>query len=73
MKEKYLRPVVVNADNLEGAGIVPFVIAGVTIKGAAALLGGFLAARVATKAIQARPVFKLPSLTRSVDDDLCMA
>lgn len=63
MKEKYLRPAVINADTLEGMGIVPLVIAGVTIKGAAALLGGFLAARAATKAISARPVFKLPTLT----------
>lgn len=63
MKEKYLRPVVINADTLEGIGIVPLVVAGVTIKGAAALLGGFLAARAATKAISARPVFKLPTLT----------
>ncbi len=63
MKEKYLRPAVVDANTLEGNGIVPLVIAGVTIKGAAMLLGGFLAARAATKAVQARPVFKLPSLT----------
>lgn len=63
MKEKYLRPAVINADTLEGNGLVPLVIAGVTIKGAAALLGGFLAARAATKAISARPVFKLPTLT----------
>ena len=63
MKEKYLSPAVINADTLEGNGITPLVIAGVTIKGAAALLGGFLAARAATKAISARPVFKLPNLT----------
>ena len=63
MKEKYLPPTILNAETLEGAGVVPLVIAGVTIKGAAMLLGGFLAARAAAKAVQARPTFKLASLT----------
>ena len=63
MKEKYLPPTILNSDTMEGTGLVPMVIAGVTIKGAAMLLGGFLAARAATKAVAARPTFKLPSLT----------
>ena len=63
MKETYLPPTIVNAETLEGTGVVPLMIAGVTIQGAAMLLGGFLAARAATKAVQARPAFKLPTLT----------
>ena len=74
MKEKYLRPAVVSAETLEGNGITPLVVAGVTIKGIAALLGGFLLGKAAAKAM-ARPAFKLPSLTkgRESDDDFCMA
>lgn len=74
MKEKYLRPAVVNADTLEGNGVAPLALAGVTIKGVAFLLGGFLAGKAVAKAM-ARPAFKLPSLTkgRSYDDDFCMA
>ena len=63
MKEKYSPPTILNAETLEGTGLIPLVIAGVTIKGAAMLLGGFMAARAATKAVSARPNFKLPSLT----------
>ena len=63
MKEKYFPPTILNADTFEGNGAIPLVVAGVTITKAAALLGGFLAARAATKAISARPAFKLPSLT----------
>lgn len=75
MKEKYLRPAVINANTLEGNGVAPLVVAGVTITKAAALLGGFLAARLATKAVEARPLFKLPSLTKGMDseNDFCMA
>ena len=62
MKEKYLRPAVIDANTLEGNGVPPLVIAGVTIKGIAALLGGFLLGKAAAKAM-ARPTFKLPSLT----------
>lgn len=74
MKEKYLRPAVINADTLEGNGIAPLAIAGVTIKGIAFLLGGFLAGKAVAKAM-ARPAFKLPSLTndRSYNNDFCMA
>lgn len=73
MKEKYKRPAVINADTLEGNGLAPLAVAGITIKGALALLGGFMAGRAATKIMEARPAFKLPSLQRSVDNDLCMA
>ena len=62
MKEKYFRPAVIDANTLEGNGVTPLVIAGVTIKGIAALLGGFLLGKAAAKAM-ARPAFKLPSLT----------
>ena len=66
MKEKYLRPAVVSAGNLE-IGIIPFAataaVAGVTVKGALALLAGYMAGRAATKVMEARPHFKLPSLT----------
>lgn len=75
MKEKYLRPAVVNAGTLEGAGITPLVVAGVTIKAAAALLAGFMAGKAATKVMDARPAFKLPSLTKfkENDNDFCLA
>ena len=63
MKEKYFRPAVIDANTLEGNGVTPLVIAGVTIKGALMLLGGFMAGRAATKIMEARPHFKLPSLT----------
>ena len=63
MKQKYFPPTILNSDTLEGTGVVPLVIAGVTVKGAAMLLGGFLAGRAATKAMSARPALKLPSLT----------
>ena len=74
MKEKYLRPVVVNAEILEDKGVAPLALAGVTIKGIAFLLGGFLAGKAVAKAM-ARPAFKLPSLTKggNIDDDFCMA
>ena len=69
MKERYLTPTILNAETLEGSGLIPMVIAGVTIKGAAMLLGGFVAARLATKAVQARPTFKLSSLTEGRRDE----
>ena len=74
MKEKYLRPAVINSATLEGNGVAPLAVAGVTIKGIAALLGGFLLGKAAAKAM-ARPAFKLPSLTKggNIDDDFCMA
>lgn len=74
MKEKYLRPAIINSGTLEGNGIAPLAVAGVTIKGIAALLGGFLLGKAAAKAM-ARPTFKLPSLTKGRDseDDFCMA
>ena len=61
MKETYLRPAIINADTLEGNGILP--LAAVTSVKALALLAGYAAGRVVTKAIDARPSFKLPSLT----------
>ena len=67
MKEKYLRPSIVHSDAAEGQGAFPFVIAGVTIKAAAALLGGYAAGRAVAKAVEARPSFKLPSLVNSED------
>ena len=58
MKEKYLRPVVVSASALNGEGIIPAALAP-----AAALLGGYAVGRAIAKALDARPKFKLPSLT----------
>lgn len=73
MKEKYLRPAVISAGTLEN-GIIPIAaVAGVTVKGALALLAGYMAGRAATKVMEARPHFKLPSLQRSVEDDICLA
>ncbi|MBR0261735.1 MAG: hypothetical protein IJQ85_08085 [Selenomonadaceae bacterium] len=71
MKEKYLRPAIINSGTLEGNGIVPFALAA---KGVAALLGGFVLGKAAAKAM-ARPTFKLPSLTkgRNSEDDFCLA
>ena len=73
MKEKYLRPAVVNAGTLKAEGLIP--LAGVTIVKAAALLAGYMAGRAATKVMEARPAFKLASLTkgRTFNDDVCMA
>ena len=71
MKEKYLRPAVVNADTLELEGIFP--LAAVTATKAAALLAGLVVGRVATKLVEARPTFKLPSLQRGVENDFCLA
>ena len=72
MKEKYSRPAVVNAGTLEIEGIIPWAV---TATKAVALLAGFVAGRAATKVMEARPAFKLPSLTkgRSSEDDFCMA
>ena len=72
MKEKYLRPEIVNAGTLEIEGIFPWAV---TATKAAALLAGLVAGRLATKAVEARPTFKLPSLTKGRDlkDDFCMA
>ena len=70
MKEMYLRPAVVSADNLEGREIMP--LAAVTSVKALALLAGYAAGRVVTKVVEARPSFKLPSLTeiRGDRDDI---
>lgn len=72
MKEKYLRPAVVNAGTLEVEGIFPWAV---TATKAVALLAGFVAGRAATKVMKAHPSFKLPSLTkgRRSEDDFCMA
>jgi len=58
MKEKYLRPSIVNANKLNGEGIIPAALAP-----AAALVGAYVFGRVIAKALEARPAFKLPSLT----------
>ena len=58
MKEKYLRPAVVNANTVNGEGIIPAALAP-----AAALLGGYVVGRLVAKALDARPKFKLPALT----------
>lgn len=73
MKEKYLRPALVNAGTLEGEGIFP--LAAVTATKAAAILAGYAAGRVVKKVMDARPAFKLPSLTKpkEIDNDFCMA
>ena len=71
MKEKYSRPVVASAGALEFEGIFP--LAAVTATKAAALLAGLVAGRVATKLVEARPTFKLPSLQRGVENDFSMA
>ena len=70
MKEKYLRPAVVNAGNLEGDGAFP-IIAGISLKAGLALLGGY----AASQAVKASPNFKLPSLKAfgGGEDDFCMA
>lgn len=60
MKEKYLRPAIVNANTLYGEGIIPL---GAAAAPAAALLAGYAVGRVATKLLDARPAFKLSSLT----------
>lgn len=62
MKEKYLRPTVINAGNLENEGLVPIVVAGVTAKAAAALLAGYVAGRAVSKVMKANPSIKMPSL-----------
>ncbi|MBR0289779.1 MAG: hypothetical protein IJQ82_12450 [Selenomonadaceae bacterium] len=58
MKEKYLRPAVISAKDFEGEGIIPAALAP-----AAALLGGYVVGRAVAKVLDARPNFKLPSLT----------
>ncbi len=68
MKEKYLRPALVNAGTLEGNGITPIAVAGITLKAAAALLGGYMASRAATKVMDARPAFKMDGLPKFVGD-----
>ena len=75
MKEKYTSPSVVSADSLSGEGLVPIAVAGVTVKAAAALLAGYAAGRAVTKAVGARPYFKMPSLKilRSDNNGICMA
>ncbi len=75
MKDKYSRPVIVSSEAIEGDGITPLVVAGVTIKAAAALLGGFMAGRAATKIMKASPAFKMPGLKilGSDENDFCMA
>ena len=72
MKEKYSRPAIVNAGNFEIEGIIPWAV---TATKAVALLAGFVAGRAAAKVMEARPVFKLPSLTERKDseNDFCMA
>ena len=74
MKEKYLRPAVVNAGNLEGDGAFP-IIAGISLKAGLALLGGYAAGRAVSQAVKASPNFKLPSLKAfgGGEDDFCMA
>lgn len=73
MKEKYLKPALVNAGTLEGEGLIP--LAAVTSVKAVALLAGFAAGRAVTKVMDARPAFKLPSLTKFEGnaDDFSMA
>ena len=65
MKEKYSRPAVVNAGTLESTGITPMAVAAV-------LVGGYMAGRVATKLMEARPVSKMPNITkfRSEENDI---
>ena len=58
MKEKYLRPAVVNSGIIEREGIIPAALAP-----AAAPLGGYVVGRAVAKVLDARPNFKLPSLT----------
>lgn len=71
MKEKYLRPAVVNAGTLEIEGIIPWAV---TATKAVALLAGFVAGRAAAKAMKATPALRLPSLTKGRNsDDFCMA
>lgn len=67
MKEKYLRPAIVNSGTLEG--IVPL---GMFPAAAVALVGGYAAGRVVKKLLDARPSIKLPSLKsfRSNKDDI---
>ena len=60
MKEKYLRPAVISASTLYGDGIIPL---GAAAAPAAALLAGYAVGRAVVKVLEARPVFKLPSLT----------
>lgn len=72
MKETYLRPTIVNAEAFEIEGIIPWAV---TATKAVALLAGYMAGRAATKIMEARPVFKLPTLTkgRRVENDFCLA
>lgn len=74
MKETYQPPAIIRSDALEGEGIVPLVVAGVTVKAAAALLAGYVAGRAVAKVMDVRPSFKMPSLIKSRSDehDLCM-
>ncbi|MBO6179185.1 MAG: hypothetical protein J6O04_08430 [Selenomonadaceae bacterium] len=75
MKKPYLAPTIINANNMLDKGIAPLVVAGVTIKSAAALLAGYAAGRAVAKAVKALPSFKLPNLKPfgGVDSDICLA
>lgn len=69
MKEKYLRPAIVNSGTLEGEGIVPL---GMFPAAAVAIAGGYVAGRALKKLLDARPSIKLPGLTtfRSKKDNV---
>lgn len=72
MKEKYLRPAIVNSGTLEGEGLAPALVG--AAKAVGFLLGGFLAGKAVGKAM-VHPSFKLPSLTkgRRSENDFSMA
>lgn len=56
MKEKYIRPVVVNSDVMDNLALPPALVTGATAV-------AFAVARAATKTMKAAPYVKLPNLT----------
>lgn len=63
MKEKYLRPTVVNAGNLD-ATIIESESVAPAVAAILGLMGAYALGRKITSAVKASPSFKLPSLTK---------